>query len=99
MPVNPGQFIRPQDVNVRLASGTASVDTIANTIVQVGVDFPPGRFTAPPAVVATAWSGVPGQVIEITVSNISVNGCTLYAYRTTSLAAMGILWIAHQEEG
>lgn len=99
MPVAPGQPITPQDVNVRIASGTASVNTVANTVVSVAVDFPAGRFTRPPAVVANAWSGVPGQVVEITVSNVTTTGCVLYAYRTTALANMGIMWLAHQDEG
>ena len=98
MAVSTGRPITPEDVNVRIASGTASVNTVANTIVSVAVDFPAGRFTKAPAVVANAWSGVPGQVIEITVSNVTATGCTLYAYRTTALANMGIMWLAHQDE-
>jgi len=99
VPVSPGQYITPAAVNVPFASGVASVDTIANTTVTVDVLFPAGRFTAAPNVVPSAWSGAPHQVLQVTVNNITKDGCRLYVYRTTSLAGMGVFWMAHQEMG
>ena len=78
-----------------IASGIVTVSpTATNVVTSAAVTFP-RPFDAPPNVVATAWSGVPNQV-QVTVSNVTATGCTVYMHRTTSTAT-NVMWMAVSE--
>lgn len=59
----------------------------------VDVAFPAGAFTAPPVVTATAGGGVPGTVMELTITNVSTTGFTLVGARQTATNT-NVWWIA-----
>ena len=79
-----------------IASGFVTVTpTAANATSSAEVNFP-RPFAAPPSVTATAYSGAPTTVTQVTVSNVTATGCTVYMYRT-STTATNIMWIAVSE--
>ena len=79
-----------------VASGYVTVTpTVANAISSASVTFP-RAFSGVPSVTATAQSSVPNQVTQVTVSNVTATGCTVYMYRTT-MTATNIMWIAVSE--
>ena len=79
-----------------IASGIVTVSpTATNVVTSAEVTFP-RPFDAPPNVVATAWSSVPNQVVQVTVSNVTATGCTVYMHRTTSTAT-NVMWMAASE--
>ena len=79
-----------------IASGIVTVTpTAANSTTSAAVTFP-RPFSAPPNVTATAYSGVPNTVTQVTVSNVTETGCTVYMYRTTTVPT-NIMWIAVSE--
>ena len=79
-----------------VASGHVTVTpTVANAISSASVTFP-RAFSGVPSVTATAQSSVPNQVTQVTVSNVTATGCTVYMYRTT-MTATNIMWIAVSE--
>lgn len=80
----------------RVSSGIVTITpTATNAVTSAEVTFP-RPFDAPPNVVATAWSSVPNQVVQVTVSNVTATGCTVYMHRTTSTAT-NVMWIAASE--
>ena len=82
----------------KTASGTLDITpTAANTPREVWVTFPEGRFTAPPTVVVSARTTVPGT----RVTGVGSGGQTasgFYAYLTrTDTTATGFNWVAMEE--
>ena len=82
----------------KTASGTLDITpTAANTPREVWVTFPEGRFTAPPTVVVSARTTVPGT----RVTGVGSGGQTasgFYAYLTrTDTTETGFNWVAMEE--
>ena len=69
--------------------------TETNSISSASVTFPT-PFDSVPNVIATAYSGVPDKVTQVTVNNVTATGCTVYMYRT-SAAATNVMWMALSE--
>ena len=69
--------------------------TEANSISSASVTFPT-PFDSVPNVIATAYSGVPDRVTQVTVGNVTATGCTVYMYRTTT-APTNVMWMALSE--
>ena len=69
--------------------------TEGNSTSSAVVTFPT-PFDSVPNVVATAWSGLPENVTQVTVSNVTATGCTVYMYRTTR-APTNVMWMALSE--
>lgn len=69
--------------------------TEANSISSAPVTFPT-PFDSVPNVIATAYSGVPDKVTQVTVGNVTATGCTVYMYRTTT-APTNVMWMALSE--
>lgn len=60
---------------------------------SVDITFPAGAFTTTPTVSATAGGGVPGTVMELTVTNVTNTGCTIMGARGTATNT-SVWWIA-----
>jgi len=73
----------------QIASGSVSVTPVANTYTSVNVSFGKSLRTIP-HVTATAATTVPGTpgVAEVTVSNVTVSGCTLWIMRSNTVATI-----------
>ncbi len=79
------------------ASGIAVVNvTATNTPTNLVVTFPAGRFTAPPAVVASPASGNPSTVLA-TAGIATTTSVTITAFRTASAGSTQVSWIATQQ--
>lgn len=73
-------------------TGLVTLDAVADTVVSSEVIFST-PFTGIPNVTATAVSGVPGTVVEVSVSNITETDCKVYIRRTSTVAT-NVMWIA-----
>lgn len=60
---------------------------------SVDVSFPAGSFITAPVVTATAGGGVPGTVMELTVTNVTNTGFTIIGARQTDTNT-SVWWIA-----
>lgn len=92
-----------QKVNDQLgamASGLANVTiTAIDTVANVSVTLPVGRFLSAPQVVATSFGGTtPGYAsTTYSISSASATGFTLNAYRRAGgTGAQQVAWIASQ---
>lgn len=71
----------------RIWTGRVNITPVANTPTSARVTFPAGRFTSTPRVFVTADSTVPGErVIEVTHSDTSASGTTVWLYRNNATA-------------
>ena len=81
------------DALPQIQAGKVSVQPDgSDQITPAEVTFPV-PFASSPIVTATAVSGVPGTVVEVTVSSVSTRGCTIYM-RRTSATNTTVMWIA-----
>ena len=76
----------------QIQSGRAVVTPDAASPTSVDVVFP-APFSAPPEMTASALSGVPGTVQEVTVDAITTTGARIWIRRTSAVST-SISWIA-----
>ena len=76
----------------QIQSGRAVVTPDAASPTSVDVEFP-APFSVPPEMTASALSGVPGTVQEVTVDAITTTGARIWIRRTSAVST-SISWIA-----
>ena len=77
-----------------IKAGTVTAKTKGNLKETVATNVSFGTsFNSTPVVLACAKSTVPHQV-DVSVSNVTKTGCTLYIYRSSGNANTSISWVA-----
>ena len=76
----------------QIQSGRVVVTPAADTPTSVDVVFPV-PFSVPPEMTASALSGVPGTVQEVTVDAITTTGARIWMRRTSAVNT-SVSWIA-----
>lgn len=80
------------------ASGVATVPiTTVSVAANVTVTFPAGRFTAPPAVVATVNTGAAPDGFHCNATTITATGCVIYGVRNPGNSPFPVSWVAVQQ--
>ena len=76
----------------QVQAGRVSITPSADSPTSADVEFPV-PFSSPPEMTASAMSGVPGTVQEVTVDAITATGARIWLRRTNAVTT-SISWIA-----